>query len=175
MRDSKFARYGPSPRYGIPPAGLCISSFAIIRKGNRYLVGRARRHPKWEREWAPNFSVYTKKDLDEEFRSWRLPCTYLKTGEHPDHALHRVMKDQLGIGKYSIWKSKVYTFYDPISWYPGKRHYDICFAYEIKTKEALSPRPWFAQLRYAKRNELRAGNFGSAIGDLTRRLGLVPR
>ncbi len=173
MRHRGFARYGPSPRFELPPAGLCISSFAIIRKGNSFLVGMPKRHPKWEREWAPNHSVYPKKRLDREFKSWRLPSAYLRLGEHPDHALGRVMRSQLGTEKYSTSGAKVFSFYDPSSYYRGKRHWDICFVYEVKLRGPLGARPWFAKLRYAKKNELKVSEFGSAIGYLARELGLI--
>ena len=71
---AKFVRYGPPDRYGMPEAGFCASAFAIVRSGRKVLLGIPKRHPRWEAEWAPNFSVYAAEDLASEFRLWRFPA-----------------------------------------------------------------------------------------------------
>jgi len=169
----EFARYGPKPRYGTPSAGLCISSFAIVRKGRSLLVGVPRKHPRWVSEWAPNLAVYDPDELKHEYKSWRLPGTYLKAGEHPDKSIQRVLRQQLDLRRYKITSSKVYSFHDPSSWYPGRRHWDICFVYDVRTRQIPTRRPWFQSLEFRPIRSIRGRDFGSAHGDLARKLRLA--
>ncbi len=170
---AKFARYGPSPRYGLPEAGFCLSSFAIFRQGSEVLLGKPRDHPRWEAEWAPNFAAYDPKDREAEFRSWRLPASYLYEGEHPDQAFERVMEDQLGVEDYRAGPASIRAFYDPSDWFPGELHYDLCFVYEVEAEPPLKVPPWFRALEYVECSSLRRGDFGSAMGDLAVDLGLI--
>lgn len=110
-----------------------------------------------------------------EYRSWRLPATYVKAGEHPEKALDRILRKQLGLRKFRITDFKVHSFYDPSSWYPGKRHWDICFVYEVRTSEEPRARPWFASLEFRPAGSIRSRDFGSSHGDLARELKLSKR
>jgi ADP-ribose pyrophosphatase YjhB (NUDIX family) len=170
---AKFARYGPEPRYGLPEAGFCLSSFAIIRDGNKILLGMARDHPRWEEEWAPNFAAYDSEERQKEFRSWRFPATYLYEGEHPDEAARRVMEDQLGLSEYTMGHATVHAFYDPSDWFPGKRHYDLCFVYEVEATPPSQVPDWFSRLEFVDTSALRRADFGSAMGDLASALRMI--
>lgn len=163
---AKFARYGPSPRYGLPEAGLCLSSFAIIRQGDEILLGQARDHPRWAMEWAPNFPAYDPEELEEQWHTWRFPAAYLYEGEHPDDTLRRVVADQLGVEHYETGPARIHSFYDPSDWFPGKLHYDLCFVYDVEASPPPSPPPWFSKLHSVDPSALRRGDFGSAMGDL---------
>lgn len=163
---AKFARYGPSPKYGLPEAGFCLSSFAVIRRGDEVLLAQAKDHPRWWEEWAPNFGAYDPEERDREWRTWRFPAAYLYEGEHPDDTLRRVVEDQLEIEDYETGPGRVYSFYDPSDWFPGKLHYDLCFVYEVKATPPTSPPPWFAELRFVNPSSLLRGDFGSSMGDL---------
>ncbi len=172
---AKFVRYGPPDRYGMPEAGFCASSFAVIRQGRKVLLGVARSHERWEAEWAPNFSVYSPEERGEEFVKWRFPAAYLYEGEGPDDALGRVMLDMLGVRRWTITRSKDYGFYDPSDWYPGKMHYDLCFVYDMRITKPPAVPPWFSRLELVDPRKLRADDFGSAMGDLARRLKIIKR
>ncbi|MBI4416205.1 MAG: hypothetical protein HY557_04395 [Euryarchaeota archaeon] len=172
---AKFVRYGPSDRYGMPEAGFCASSFAIVRAGRKVLLGVARPHPRWEAEWAPNFSVYTPEDLAAEFRDWRFPAAYLYEGESPDDCLGRVMRDMLRVARWTVTGQKTHAFYDPSTWYPGRMHYDLCFVYDVKLAKAPAVPPWFARLEYVDPKTLRGDDFGSAMGDLAKALRLIQK
>jgi len=170
---AKFVRYGPPDRYGMPEAGFCASSFAIIKSGRKVLLGVAKPHPRWEAEWQPNFSVYSRDERENEFRLWRFPASYLYEGEGPDDTLQRVMRDMLGMKRWSVIRQKDYGFHDPSDWYPGRMHYDLCFVSDVKIAKAPETPPWFAKLEFVDPSRMTSRDFGSAQGDLARALKLV--
>lgn len=165
---AKFARYGPPGQYdyGIPEAGLCLSSFAVVRRGTEVLLGRAREHPRWAAEWAPNFAAYDREERAREWETWRFPATFLYEGEHPDEALGRVLRDQLRTHEFMADPVQIYAFYDPSDWFPGKNHYDLCFVYDVEADPPAETPEWFAELRFVRLSEIASGEFGSAMGDL---------
>lgn len=163
---AKFVRYGPAPRYFLPDAGFCASSFVIARQGRKFLAGIPEEHPKWGEEWAPNFLVYSKTDLADEYRSWRLPASYLFEGEHPDDTARRVLRDQLQLGSRALHDPQVYAFHDPSSWFPGKKHYDLCFVYEVRGLSPKARPPWWKRLEFVDRKTLHTEELGSAMSDL---------
>ncbi len=170
---AKFARYGPSPRYELPEAGFCLSSFAILQEDTKVLLGVPKEHTRWEEEWAPNFSAYDPPEREAEFRSWRFPAAYLYEGEHPDETLRRVVEGQLSIEEYGADATDVYAFYDPSDWFPGRKHYDLCFIYEVVAAPPEAPPPWFQRLEMVEIASLKSNDFGSAMGDLALTLGFV--
>lgn len=169
---AKFVRYGPAPRYGLPDAGFCASSFVIVRRGSTILAGIPKEDPKWREEWAPNFLVYSKSDLADEFRLWRLPASYLLEGEHPDEAAGRVLRDQLGFPARPLHHPDVYTFHDPSTWFPGKKHYDLCFVYDVRGLSPSEVPAWWQRLEFVDPKTLRKEELGSAMSDLMRVLPL---
>ncbi len=172
MGMAKFVRYGPAPRYGLPEAGFCASSFVLVHNGKGVLAGVPRDHRKWREQWQPNINVYRPRDQEAEFRSWRLPAAFLLEGEHPDDTARRVMRDQLRIPLKRLEPPTIRTFYDPSSWYPGRRHYDMCFVYEVKGAPPREMPPWWQRLEVVEPRFLRKVELGSAMGDLVRELRL---
>jgi ADP-ribose pyrophosphatase YjhB (NUDIX family) len=162
-----------SPKTEAAPGGLCLSAFAIARRGEHFLVVKPREHPKWQ-EWAPNWDVYSAERLAEQYRLWRLPSAYLREGEGPDDAVRRVVEEQLGASRCFVRQQRTLSFHDPSSRFPGARHWDLCFVYDVDVEPAPAGRlPWLAELRWAAPGELRTDDFGSAIGDLALSLGLL--
>ena len=172
---AKFVRYGPPDRYGMPEAGFCGSSFAIIRSGRKVLLGIAKPHPRWQAEWQPNFGVYSRQEREDEFRLWRFPAAYLYEGEAPNDTLVRIMRDMLGMKRWTVLRHKDYAFYDPSDWYPGKMHYDLCFVYDVKIAKAPRVPRWFQRLEFVDLSKLKSSEFGSAQGDLAKTLKFVKR
>lgn len=170
---AKFARYGPAPKYDLPEAGFCLSAFALLQEDNEVLLGVPRAHPRWEAEWAPNFTVYSEEERAAEFRSWRIPAAYLYEGEHPDETLERVVRDQLALEEYGAEGTDIYAFYDPSDWFPGKLHYDLCFVYELVATPPEEAPPWFERLEMVDIATLTKKDFGSEMGDLAFALGLI--
>lgn len=165
---AKFVRYGPAPRYGMPEAGFCAGSFVLVRDGRKILAGIPERHRKWREQWQPNINSYRPQDQEAEFQSWRLPAAYLYEGEHPDDAARRVMRDQLRIPLRRVGQPAIYSFYDPSSWYPGRRHYDLCFVYEARGSARRDTPPWWKRLEFVELTFLRKRELGSAMSDLVR-------
>jgi ADP-ribose pyrophosphatase YjhB (NUDIX family) len=162
-----------SPKTDAAPGGLCISAFAIVRRGGQFLALRPRDHPKWA-EWAPNWDAYDAERRAKQFELWRLPAAYVREGEHPDDAARRILTEQLGAVRCFVRSHRLLTFHDPSNRFPGAKHWDLCFVYEADAEPASAERlPWVGELRWAGPGDLRADAFGSAIGDLALELGLL--
>ncbi|MDV3244791.1 MAG: hypothetical protein LYZ66_06435 [Nitrososphaerales archaeon] len=169
----KHARYGPLDRYNPPPAaGMCLSTFAVLKKRGKVLAGIPRRHRRWTSEWVSSWRVYPKDELAEVYRQTRLPATYIFESEHPDEALQRVMRGQLGIRRFSASAPKVMSYNSPSDWYPRNLHWDLAFVYSVKTSEPLKGLPWWRELGFLDRQELRERDLGWNA-DFMRDLGLV--
>lgn len=159
----KYARYGPVDRFdGYPKGGLCLSVFALVERqeDQSVLVGIPSNRKRWLSDW-----LYWKRKADgaEVFEQWRLPSLYLKEGEHPRSGLDRIMVRQLGIKKFKLVKPpRIFSFYSPIGWYKGEKHWDFTFVYQIELQETLKlANNWWKQLFFCKKGkELREKNFG---------------
>jgi hypothetical protein len=157
----KLARYGPLDRYNPPPAaGMCISVFALVRERGKLLVGVPARGGRWASEWLPSITKNTGKDLDREWAAWRLPSAYICEGEHPGDALERVMRAQLGVESFASSGPRLFSYSEPSDWYPGNKHWDLAFAYEVVTAQTPSKRPHWRQLAFLGVKELRKRDFG---------------
>lgn len=157
----KHARYGPSDRYSSPPgAGMCISVFAMLKRGRKVLVGVPEPHELWTSEWIPGWLIYNEAELNEIYKQTRLPSSYLFEGEHPDQALRRVMRDQLEIERFSVKEPTVMSYTSPSDWYPGNFHWDLVFVYNVKTSASPKNLPWWRELVFLDKNDLRKRDFG---------------
>jgi ADP-ribose pyrophosphatase YjhB (NUDIX family) len=139
---------------------MCISVFAVLRKGGGVLVGVNKRGGRWASEWLPSITKSTGKDLDEEWATWRLPSAYIFEGEHPDDALVRIVRGQLGVSRFAYSSPRVSSYAEPSEWYPGNRHWDLTFAYEVTTTQAPRKHPHWKELLFLDASELRKRNFG---------------
>jgi len=81
-----------------------ISSFAIIRRGNELLLVKRTR---------PEFTA----------GKWVFPSAVINFGEHPELAVKRIIREQLGVD------SKNVSLFDIQSY--GDKHWDICFVYDV--------------------------------------------
>ena len=172
----RFARYGPEDRYfSAPGAGICISVFAIARRGKKLLAGLPNLdHSKWEREWFPNVRAYSAADRKAYSETLQVPCTYLREGEHPEDALDRVLRAQVCATDYEERALDVGSYTHPSTWYPKNRHWDLVFTYEVDATLPARARPWWSELGWFDASKLRAADFGWN-GDLMRDLGIVKK
>lgn len=162
-----------SPLVDAPPGGLCLSSFALLRRGDAFLAVKPKPHDAWK-DWAPNWDVYDAKTLENQFHLWRLPSSYLREGEAPEDTARRIVQEQLGAERAFVRSARTLSFHDPSGRFPGQKHWDLCFVFEVDAEPApLARLPWLAESRWVKPQELHGEDFGSAIGDLARALGLA--
>ncbi len=159
-----FALFGPSEKHFVPMGGFCISVFAVLQSGSELLLGKPRQHGRWQDEWAPNWRLYDSGQLEAELRRWRFPSSYVEEGESPEHALGRVMNEQLGVREYTLQSSRLLNFYEPSRRYPGRYHWDYCFVFRVMANFSPHDLPWFSELRYIAPSSLDATDFGSAQG-----------
>jgi ADP-ribose pyrophosphatase YjhB (NUDIX family) len=169
----RLAWYGPEDRYqSSPGGGMCMSAFAVVREGDKVLIGLPQRHQRWSSEWIPAWRSYPKEDYDDVFRQWRLPSGYLREGEHPDACMNRVMREQVGVERFDVSAARILSYTSPSDWYPGNDHWDLVFAYDVSLHQSITQAPWWRELRFMGRTEMRDGRFGWN-DDLMRDLGLV--
>lgn len=169
----RHARYGPRGRYlDPPPAGMCLSVFAVVTRGSKVLVGIARPHRAWKTRWLFSWATYTRKELREAYEEKRLPSTYLLEGEDPSQGLRRVMQEQLCASSYKATGPRVFSYVSPSDWYPGHDHWDLAFVYDVKFDEPFDSLPWWKELRFEEKSTLDASEFGWN-SDFVRDVGVV--
>ncbi|MDA4129050.1 MAG: hypothetical protein OK422_06325 [Thaumarchaeota archaeon] len=157
----RHARYGPRGRYlDPPPAGMCISVFAIVKRGTKFLVGTPEPHHNWREKWLFSWMAYSSEELEEAYREKRLPSTYLLEGEDPADALKRIMRDQLHMPSYKASGPRVRSYTSPSDWFPGNKHWDLVLVYEVATNGKVKPLPWWKELAFEERSKLRSEDFG---------------
>lgn len=155
------ARYGPPPRYPpAPAAGMCISAFAVVRRRGRVLAGLPRFGPRWRNEWLTSLASYTPEEQAAMEEEWRLPATYLLEGEHPEKALDRVMRSQLGAKKYAMKGLTVGSWAVKSDWYPGHKHWDLAFVYQVTAELPARVPRWWREMAWCTPAELRKMDFG---------------
>ena len=104
MSSAKIARLMPQPQGQQSEETVHISSFAVIRQGNKILLAKRIR---------PEFTA----------NKWTLPSALINFGEHPESAMKRIVKDQLGAETRNIKLVDVQSY--------GDKHWDMCFVYEV--------------------------------------------
>lgn len=151
-----FGLFGPD--FGVPRGGFCLSTFLVLEREEHILVGRmaAEAEPEWTRRWAPNVAYYEGERHERLFEGWRLPGTYVRTGEHPSQAVRRVLDDQLDIpGELDPGEPAVFSQASPSRRAPEAHHWDVFFLYRSEGPDVQHPppRPW-SKLEYKDSQEL---------------------
>jgi len=168
----RWARIGPrDPSWliHIPQAGLCLSAFVVIRKGNKILLGRPHAHNAW-----PENGGFPKRHAGEIERkgSWLLPATHLLMEEKPDHAAKRIANQWVkvrGTPKFVMVQSHLRP--SKLSRSRMKRgrrlkHWDICFIYELHAKNIPKPAPWWSEVHFFPVSEIRRMRLGRGHKDV---------
>jgi hypothetical protein len=143
----------------MPEAGMCLSVFAIVSNSeNAILFGIPKNVARWQEDWLHS----KRKENSEIFEQWRLPSCYLREGEHPDIALSRVMKEELGIGKFQAERNpRIVSYYSPSDWYPGRNHWDMAFIYRVAVGDDIKlAQEWWKRLEFCKPEQLKEKEFG---------------
>lgn len=151
---SRWARIGPpdsSWMIHVPKAGLCLSAFVVIRKGNSVLLGRPHAHDAW-----PELGGYPLRHAAaiEKEGSWLLPATHLVIEESPDRAAKRIANQWAGV-KGTPKFVMVQSHLRPSARSKSKlkmgrklNHWDICFVYELRARNNPKHKPWWSELQF---------------------------
>ncbi len=172
--EVKWARIGPTSRkwfQHVPKAGMCLSAFLVVRDpAGGILFGRPRRHRAWpEKGCMPYWR------LDDLIRSgaWVLPASHLMMEESPDHAASRIARDWAGLisAKPRLVSVDSSTF--PGGGWEGRgptrhrvRHWAIGFVYEAEAVRLPPEAPWWQEMKFVRREDLRKLPIGRAHRDL---------
>jgi hypothetical protein len=161
----------------VPPGGVCLSSFVLVRNRGMVLVGKMTRPEIWvERffvgeKFAPGYVASGK---------YLLPARHLAWYESPLEAAEGVLRDQILLRM----PSKDVRFVEVQSHVRGDvssteqpPHWDICFVYEVKVptkvaRELKSP-PWFKDFRFVPLSSLSVDDFARGHGDVLQEAGLL--
>lgn len=99
-----MARLVPQPQGQQPEEMMHISSFAVIRRDDELLLAKRIR---------PEFTA----------SKWTLPSALINFGEHPESAVRRIVKEQLGVEPRSVRLLDTQSY--------GDKHWDLCFVYDV--------------------------------------------
>lgn len=161
----------------VPPGGTCLSTFVVVSKGRRILVGKMGRPEIWIERFlvGPKYApVYANSG------KYVLPARHLHWYESPFEAADSVLREQIGLG---VPKGKV-SLVDVQSHVSGDvasktepPHWDICFLYraEVTEKQAARLRrpEWFSELEFKPLQTLKQNDFTRGHGDVLRMAGLL--
>ncbi len=104
MSSAKIARLIPQASGQQSEEMMHVSSFAIIKQGNKLLLAKRIR---------PEFTA----------NKWTLPSSLINFGEHPEQAIKRIVKEQVGAEPKNVELIDVQSY--------GDKHWDLCFVYEV--------------------------------------------
>lgn len=158
----------PSGYHGLPPGGMCLSSFVFITRGPEILLGKYADDPQWD----------ALTGLDETRRrahghGWTIPASHLKLGEDPREAGRRVVADVLGLDDLPLTEPRVETEYAEPARFPGMgAHFDVWFFQDAAWPEGRdlpAPPPWYREWAFLDPRKLDASEYGRSHGDIVAR------
>jgi len=104
MSTTIMARLTPQAQGQQSEEVMHISAFAITKKGKELLLVKKIR---------PEFTA----------GKWVLPSAIINFGEHPESAIKRIVKEQLGAEPKNVKLIDIQSY--------GDKHWDMCFVYEV--------------------------------------------
>jgi ADP-ribose pyrophosphatase YjhB (NUDIX family) len=168
----RWARIGsrdPSWLRHVPSAGLCLSSFVIVRNKNSILLGLPHANDSWPEKGG--FPTRHAAELEKD-RLWLLPATHLLMEESPDHAARRIANEWAGVKgtptflmvQSHLRPSKVRKSQRNSP--TGPNHWDICFVYELETRARPNSKPRWSQTQFFSRTKIRKLRLGRGHKDI---------
>lgn len=165
---SRWARIGPPNRkwlIHVPPAGLCLSAFVLVRnRRGDVLFGRPRPHRNWPEKGG--VGVWRIRELERD-NAWTLPATHLLMGEDPEHAAKRIARTWAGLSNPRPRLVGVDSAQLPSSGWTGRgrwrrrvHHWAIGFVYELRASRTPRLDPGWSELRFFPRAQLRSLRIG---------------
>jgi len=180
---ARWARIGPANRkwlIHVPPGGLCLSAFVLIRnRRGDVLFGRPRVHSVWPEKGGVGLWR-----VREFVRSgvWVLPATHLLMDEDPSKAAGRIARTWGGIPHPSPNLVGVDSCRLPTSKKIGAGknryrvyHWALGFVYELQTRRHPRPFPGWSETRFVPLSELRTLRIGRGHRDFLRYLTEIPK
>ncbi|MDV3278362.1 MAG: hypothetical protein LYZ69_07855 [Nitrososphaerales archaeon] len=161
----------------VPPGGVCLSFFVVLRHGNKILIGKMAK----PEIWVGRFFV--RKDFAPTYASsgkFLLPARHLAWYESPLEAAEGVVRDQLQLkvqkGRLRMIDAQSHVRGD-IDNKDQPPHWDICFVFETKVSErfvrTVKPLPWFTELGFRRLSDLTPNDFTRGHGDVLEVAGLL--
>jgi hypothetical protein len=161
----------------VPPGGVCLSSFVLVRSGNKILVGKMAHPEIWVKKFfvgekfAPGYASSNK---------YLLPARHLSWYESPRETANSVLRDQVGIkvppNKVSLTEVQSHLRGDVDS-EEEPPHWDICFVYETEVPsrivKGLKTPPWFKDFHFVPFSSLTIVDFTRGHGDILQEAGLI--
>jgi len=161
----------------VPPGGVCLSSFVIVRGPRGILVGKMAKPDIWlERffvgeRFAPTYASSNK---------YLLPARHLAWYESPMEAAEGILHDQV---RLRVPPSRIHLL-DVQSHIRGDvkstrepPHWDICFVYQTRIPASISKTikslPWFDDLHFVSLSTLSRGDFTRGHGDVLQEAHLI--
>jgi|SRR5579862_8393866 len=123
----KAARLTPQLQGQQSEEVMHISSFAIVKKGNELLLVKRIR---------PEFSA----------GKWLLPSGIINFGEHPESAIKRLVKEQIGAEPKNVKLLDIQSY--------GDKHWDLCFVYEATIDSVGKVSPDVEKAEYFDKGKL---------------------
>ncbi|MDH2900134.1 MAG: hypothetical protein PXY39_04110 [archaeon] len=173
LPNNKKALFDPN---NVTPGGTCLSSFLVITSnGNDILVGKMNKPEIWtERffvgeKFAPTLASSGK---------YVLPASHLAWYESPLDAAYRVATQQAQVSankeNIRLIDAQSHLRGDPKD-LDQPPHWDICFLYELRLREAVKVPEWFQELRFVQRDRLKPDDFTRGHGDVLEQARLIKR
>lgn len=171
-RWARLGRDNASSLFHTPSAGVCLSVFVIARRDSSILLGHPRVHDGW-----PEKGGYPKKralELDRE-GAWLLPATHLLMDEPPDQAARRITREWAGLKGAPKFKMVQSHLRPARLWNPKLKgnHWDLCFVYELRSRDCPKPKPWWSEMRFVQPSEIRRMNLGRGHLDILEEAGYI--
>lgn len=163
--DIKWARFGTLPDR-IPTGGVCLSSFVVLKRKNAILFSKVGD----VKTWTDRFALPPKESLWRG--KWLLPACHLKYGEHPDDAARRILREMIGIDRFSLSSAQMQSHLTLGEEVAGTNHWDVCFVYSASTREKVEKQPWFQELEFLVPSKVRPSQIGRSQADVLKEFGI---
>ncbi|MGI0080302.1 MAG: NUDIX hydrolase [Nitrososphaerales archaeon] len=107
---------------------------------------------------------------------WLLPASHLLMEESPDHAARRIAKEWIGLqGMPRLLMVQSHKRPSKLWKLRGGRenHWDICFVYTLKSNKIPKLRPWWKEMKYVPRSQIKKLGMGRGHADILKEAGFT--
>jgi len=171
-RWARLGKWNPKMLAHTHDAGVCLSAFIVAKRGNSVLVCRPRGSNAWPEKGG--YPKHLAAKLEQE-GAWLLPATHLLIEESPNHAAQRITSQWAGLKgqprfvmvqshtrRGSLWNRRA-----------KRKHWDICFVYELAVHRIPSRKPWWSEIRFVPLSQMRSIKMGRGHKDVLSEAGYV--